>query len=98
MKPPRPDYSARSIARNTDPGIRIDPSPATADKNVVRGMAPKNPDDNEQGMLRGGKVKATGPVKVHKGETVIRQASSKRYGDKKMAAVNRGTAKVTTKR
>lgn len=95
MKQPRQENALRRFAPNTDPGIRIDPSPATTDRNVVRGMPPRNPEDNEQGMARGGKVKATGPVKVHKGEHVIKRASSQKYGDKKMTAVNKGTAKVT---
>jgi hypothetical protein len=95
MRSPNPGYRSRGFAGGADPGIRVDPSSASADKNVVRGPAPRNPDDNEQGMRKGGKVKATGPVKVHKGEQVIRKASAQKYGAKKMASVNKGTAKVT---
>ncbi len=64
---------------------------------MVRGPAPKNPADNEQGLAKGGKVKHTGSVKAHKGEHVIKKSSTAKYGPAKMAAVNRGTAKVTTK-
>lgn len=95
MRPPKPGYRGTTFAGGTDPNIRIDPSPATADRNVVRGPAPKNPDDNEQGMRKGGKVRATGPVKVHKGEFVVRKAAAQKHGPAKMAAVNKGTARIT---
>lgn len=58
----RTEYEARAFAARTDPNMRIDPSPATSDKNVVRGMPPKNPHDNEIGMRKGGKVKAVLPI------------------------------------
>ena len=56
MRPPKPGYRGSTFAGGTDPAIRVDPSPATADKNVVRGPAPKNPEDNEVGMRKGGRV------------------------------------------
>lgn len=95
MKPPREGNTLRSIARNTDRQMQIDPSPAVKDQNTLHGLPPKNPHDDEQGLRRGGKVKHTGPVKAHKGEQVVKRASAEQYGDRKMAAVNRGTAKVT---
>ncbi len=53
---------------------------------------------NEMGGYRkGGKVKKTGRAKVHKGEQVIRKSSAQKYGPAKMAAVNKGSAKVTTR-
>ncbi|HXJ61863.1 MAG TPA: hypothetical protein VNU68_34930 [Verrucomicrobiae bacterium] len=36
-----------------------------------------------------------GLIAAQKGEHVIKRASAQKYGDRKMAAVNRGTAKVT---
>ncbi len=44
------------IKPRADPSIRINPNSATADRNTVRGMAPTNPADNQQGLFRGGKV------------------------------------------
>lgn len=96
MKQPVQVNALRRFAPSTDPNIRIDPSPATADKNTLRGMPPANPADNEQSLAKGGKVKRTGPVKAHQGEHVIKRASAQKYGGRKMAAVNAGTAKVTT--
>lgn len=58
MKPPRQSYRAPTFAGSTDRAMGVDPRPATKDANVVRGMAPKNPEDNEIGMHKGGKVKA----------------------------------------
>ena len=58
MRPPRQDYRSPTFAGGTDRAMGVDPRPATADKNVVRGPAPKNPEDNEVGMRKGGKVKA----------------------------------------
>lgn len=56
MRPPRENYRGGTFAGGTDRGMGVDPRPATADKNVVRGMAPKNPADNEIGLRKGGKV------------------------------------------
>lgn len=104
MKPPRQENALRRFAAQTDPNIRIDPSPATADRNVVRGLPPKNPEDNEQGLAKGGRVtrpiggkrgKDDGLIAAQKGEFVVRKSSAQKYGPKKMAAVNRGTAKIT---
>lgn len=106
MKPPKSENALRRFSAETDRYMQIDPSPATTDKNVVRGLPPKNPHDNEQGLAKGGKVtrpvggkrgKEDGLVAVQKGEHVIKKSSARKYGDKKMAAVNKGTAKVTTK-
>lgn len=95
MRAPNADYQATRFAKQTDPAMRIDPSPATADKNVTRGLPPKNPEDNEQSLAKGGTVKRTGSIKAHKGEVVIRKAAVQKHGPKKMAAVNKGTAKIT---
>lgn len=82
----------RSGTTDTGADMAINPSPATKDKNELRELQL----GQQQGMAKGGKVKATGPVKVHKGEQVIKRSSADKYGSRKMAAVNRGTAKVTT--
>lgn len=50
------------------------------------------------GYRKGGPVKKTGPANVHKGETVVKKSSTTKYGPAKMAAVNKGTAKVSMKR
>lgn len=61
-------------------------------------------DDKPQGAAKGGKItrvagkpvgKEDGLIAAQKGEFVIKRASVRKYGDEKMAAVNRGTAKVT---
>lgn len=100
----RTDYQARAFSGATDPTIRVDPSPATSDKNVVRGMPPKNPHDDEIGMRKGGKVtrvsgskrgKEDGTIAVQKGEFVVRKAAVQKHGPAKMAAVNKGTARIT---
>lgn len=97
-------YRSHAFAGSTDPDIRVDPSPATSDKNVVRGMAPKNPDDNEQGLAKGGTVKKVvggkrgkddGVIAAKRGEFVVRKEAAAKYGPAKMAAVNKGTAKIT---
>lgn len=63
-------------------------------------------EDKPPAKARGGKItrvagpkrgKEDGTIAVQRGEFVVRKAATKQYGDKKMAAVNRGTAKVTTK-
>jgi hypothetical protein len=56
-----------------------------------------NAPDELGGYKRGGKVKKTGAAKVHKGEHVIKKKSAAKYGPAKMAAVNKGTARVTAK-
>jgi hypothetical protein len=97
-------YRTYPFAGGTDPNIRVDPRPATADKNVVNGPAPNNPDDSEQGLAKGGKVrkvvggkrgKDDGLIAAKRGEFVVRKSSVTKYGAAKMAAVNAGTAKVT---
>lgn len=97
---PRPATWSQNLS-NTRPAyenygddMEVDPSPATRDANEVRRMQ-RTPGATVTGFAKGGKVKATGPAKVHKGEQVIRKAAAKKYGDRKMAAVNKGTAKVT---
>jgi hypothetical protein len=42
-----------------------------------------------KGFRKGGKVKKTGPAKVHKGEYVVKAAAAKRAGSKKLAQLNR---------
>ena len=54
-----------------------------------------NAPDEMGGYRKGGAVKKTGPAKVHKGEEVVKKSSAQKYGPAKMAAVNKGTAKVT---
>lgn len=88
---PSPPYAGARTADN-----RVDPSPATGDKNEMREMFLRKPGD-EVGMRKGGKVKATGPVKVHKGEFVIRPEATRKQGAKKMAALNAGKAKIVSK-
>lgn len=77
--------------------MEINPSPATKDKNELREMQRlrPRPQSTEQSLAKGGKVKTTGAVKAHKGEHVIRKAAAQKYGTAKMAAINKGTAKVT---
>jgi hypothetical protein len=100
------NVQGRAFAGGTDPSIRVNPSGASADSNVVRGMAPKNPADNEQGLARGGKIKSVsgkpvgkddGMIPAKRGEYVVKKSSTAKYGPAKMAAVNKGTAKVTAK-
>lgn len=86
---------------NTRPGVEnlgddmaIDPSPATGDRNELREIQKRA----VPAMAKGGKVKATGPAKVHKGEHVIRKAAAQKYGPSKMTAVNKGTARITTEK
>lgn len=74
------------------PDNRVDPSPATGDRSEMKALADRA---DEVGMRKGGKVKATGPVKVHKGEFVVRPEATKKQGDRKMAALNAGKARVT---
>ena len=74
--------------------LAIDPSPATRDANEYRRIS-RTPGAQTEGFAKGGKVKATGKAKVHAGEHVIRKRAVRQYGDKKMAAVNQGKAKVT---
>lgn len=50
------DVQARTISRNADPSMRINPDGTSSDKNITRGLPPLNPADNEQGLARGGKV------------------------------------------
>lgn len=92
------------IVRATDPSMRVNPDGATSDRNTVRGNAPKNPDDNQQGLARGGKIKSVsgkpvgkddGMIPAQRGEYVVKKSSTTKYGPAKMAAVNRGTAKIT---
>lgn len=107
MKPPRRENALHTIAKGIDPQMQVDPSPAVRDYNTVRGLPPKNPADNEQGLAKGGKVrkvvgkakpgsKDEGLVGAQKGEYMVRKAAAHMYGDRKMAAVNAGTARVST--
>lgn len=96
MKTEKPQNELRRFARSTDSGIRIDPSSAVKDSNTLLGMPPRNPEDDQLEFRKGGKIKRTGSVKAHKGEQVVKRASAEKYGDKKMAAVNRGSAIVKT--
>lgn len=61
---------------------------------------------NRLGEARGGKVKHVtgkpvgrddGMIPAKRGEYVVKKSSTTKYGPAKMAAVNKGTAKVTTK-
>lgn len=88
----QPEARPFTGARTSD--NRVDPTPATQDKNEMRRLFTREP-DAEIGMRRGGKVKATGPVKVHQGEFVVRKAAAQKQGARKMAAVNAGTARIT---
>ena len=74
--------------------MAINPTPATRDANETRAMQ-RTPGATTVGFRKGGPVKATGKAKVHKGEVVVRKAAARKYGARKMAAVNKGTAKVT---
>lgn len=58
----------------------------------------------EMGKAKGGKITATagkkvgkddGMIPAKKGEYVVKKSSTSKYGDSKMAAVNRGTAKIS---
>ncbi len=70
------------------------------------GFPPSALDDDEKklynapnemgGYRKGGMVKKTGPAKVHKGEEVVKKSSATKYGPAKMAAVNKGTARIST--
>lgn len=66
MKPPKEENALRRFAQSTDRGMQIDPSPAVKDSNTIRGMPPKNPYDNEQGLAKGGKVKKVTPIRKAK--------------------------------
>lgn len=87
-----PENLARTRPARDDPepmntGARV---PGTRDENEIDPTAP--------GYARGGKVKRTGPAIVHKGEQVVRKAAAKQYGPAKMAAVNKGTAKISARK
>lgn len=65
-------------------------------------MQPRQIDDT-QSFAKGGKVKKVagqprgkedGIIAVQKGEYVVRKAAARKYGPRKMAAVNAGTAKI----
>ena len=104
MKPPvarkaEPKYwKDRMPRQGRDPGdyssVFDDIDDATRDDNVRDGLGPR---PTQAGMKAGGKVKATGPVKVHKGEFVVRAAAAQKQGTRKMAALNAGKAKVVPK-
>jgi hypothetical protein len=58
----------------------------------------------DMGKAKGGKITATagkkvgkddGVIPAKKGEYVVKKSSTSKYGDNKMAAVNRGTAKIS---
>lgn len=60
--------------------------------------------DTPRDMAKGGKItRVAGPkrgeedglIAVQKGEFVVRKAAVQKHGDRKMAAVNNGTAKIT---
>jgi hypothetical protein len=42
-----------------------------------------------KGFKKGGKVKATGKAKVHKGEYVLKKEAAQKIGPKKLASMNR---------
>lgn len=87
--------------KDTDRGMESDPGDLTEDRNVRSGWLPPR---NVEALAKGGKVKRVagkpigkedGLIAVQKGEYVIRKAAVQKHGAKKMAAVNRGTAKIT---
>lgn len=91
----------RPSSRYTDPTMITDPSGNTLDTNEGRAFFTG---PSQIGMARGGKIsrvagkpigKDDGVIPVKRGEYVVKKASVRKYGGTKMAAVNRGTAKVT---
>lgn len=93
----------RSGTTDVGPDMAIDPSPSTSDKNTVRGLPPRDMGDQDVAMRKGGKVtrvagpkrgKEDGAIAVQKGEFVVKKSAAKKYGDKKMEAVNQGAAKI----
>lgn len=95
---------------NTRPGVEnlgddmaVNPSPATRDDNEMKRIPAKGSIANVPEMAKGGRVikvagkkrgKDDGLVAVQKGEHVIRKAAAQKYGAAKMAAVNKGAARV----
>ena len=79
------------------------PTPQTNDKMPTVSSVPSASDTGaaKGGMVRrvGGKPvgREDGIIAVQKGEYVVKRSSAAKYGPAKMSAVNRGTAKITTK-
>lgn len=44
-----------------------------------------------EGFKKGGRVKKTGPAKVHKGEYVIKKAAADKIGPKKLSSLNQAS-------
>ena len=97
---------------NPQPNDPIDHKPAGADDSHVSGTDLYQGGDKYLAygsplqMAKGGKVKHVtgkpvgkddGMIPAKRGEYVVKKSSTTKYGPAKMAAVNKGTAKVTTK-
>lgn len=88
--------------KDIDRAMPVDPGEASRDENEFRAL---RGGPSRIGLAKGGKVKRVagkpigkedGLIAAQKGEFVIRKAAVKKYGDRKMAAVNAGTARVST--
>lgn len=95
----QPDWTDRVMKRRTPrpdaaDHADINADPRSADRNNLSRMIQQ---DAPRQMAKGGKVTRTGAIVAHEGEHVVRKAAAVKYGDKKMAAVNKGMAKVTAK-
>lgn len=61
---------------------------------------------DDMGKAKGGKIahtagpkigKDTGVIPAQRGEFVVKKSSTEKYGEKKMSAVNKGSAKIVAK-
>lgn len=68
------------------------------DLDITRRLRQELSDKGLRGFKKGGKVQKTGKAKVHKGEYVVKASAAKKAGPKKLAQLNRGTAKVSPAR
>jgi hypothetical protein len=89
-----------------DPGERRNRL-ADIDRMMKKEAADRKKDPDPTGFKKGGAVrKVTGKpigrddglIAAQRGEYVVKRASVQKYGEPKMAAVNAGTAKITTRR
>lgn len=80
-------------------------APGTADTGEYGLWPVKGPKLTEVGLAKGGKITRTagpkvgkedGLIAVQKGEYVVRKDATQKYGPAKMAAVNKGTARIET--
>jgi hypothetical protein len=65
--------------------LRVDPETGQAEQGPARDLGRAL-----RGYKKGGKVKATGKAKVHKGEYVLKKSAADRIGSRSLNRMNRG--------